>query len=82
MYALLGDFDGNLYVDPFLKEFVYARTKVFHGIGELLPKTEVIVVRNKGSVTNVYGLAVNIWDGEVVSVWNYGVPFPSIVENE
>ena len=81
MYGILGDFNGKIHVDRNASpEFVYARVNVYHEIGGP-PKLEVIIVKNKGTVANVYGLPVNIWDGEVTSVWNYGVPFRSAAES-
>lgn len=73
MYGVLGDFYGKLFPDPLLKEFIYARVGMYYEISGP-PKTEVIVVKNTGKVAPVYGLPVNIWDGEVTSVWNYGLP--------
>lgn len=79
MYALLGDFEGNLFPDPYSRDFVYARVSVYHEIGGP-PKTEVIVVKNSGATALVYNLPVNIWDEEIASIWNYGVPIRPLGE--
>lgn len=75
MYALLGDFNGKIYVDEHSsKEFIYARVNVLRNIYDL-PHMEVIIVKNKGVVPNIYGFPVNVFDGEVTSRWRFTPEF-------